>query len=36
MKNITKLTQLLKIHTNHEGVRVTVIMLRSITASSLW
>ena len=25
-----------KIHTNHDGVRATAIMLRSIAASSLW
>ena len=32
--NQTGLT--VKIHTNHDGVRATAIMLRSITASSSW
>ena len=36
MKNITWYNITTKIHTNHDGVRVTVIMLRSIAASPSW
>ena len=38
-KNYEKYNQTgiaVKIHTNHDGVRATAIMLRSIAASSLW